>query len=82
MSLDNEEDEVSQQKHHEIMFREKFFLSTVLSVPVLLYSSFVQTLFGFSMPAFIGSNLIVPVFSVIVFVYGGIPFLSNGEGRA
>ncbi|EGQ43524.1 MAG: copper-translocating P-type ATPase [Candidatus Nanosalina sp. J07AB43] len=61
------------------MFREKFFFSTLLSVPVLLYSSFVQTLFGFSMPAFIGSNLIVPVFSVIVFVYGGIPFLRMGR---
>ncbi|NMJ77352.1 copper-translocating P-type ATPase [Nanohaloarchaea archaeon] len=61
------------------MFREKFFVSTALSVPVLLYSSFIQGLFGFSMPAFTGSSLIVPVFSIIVFLYGGIPFLRMGR---
>ena len=67
------------ESRHEIMFREKFFVSTALSVPVLLYSSFIQGLFGFSMPAFTGSSLIVPVFSIIVFLYGGIPFLRMGR---
>jgi Cu2+-exporting ATPase len=69
------------QRHHELMFRRKFFISTALSVPVLLYSSFIQSLLNFSMPAFTGSNLIVPVFSVIVFLYGGLPFLKMGKGE-
>jgi len=64
-----------------MMFKKKFFVSTALSIPVLLYSSFIQGLLNFSMPVFAGSNLIVPVFSVIVFAYGGIQFLRMGKGE-
>jgi P-type Cu2+ transporter len=60
---------------HEQMFRQRFWVSLVLSIPVLLYSQGLQTLLGFSMPAFPGSQWIAPLFSVIVFVYGGIPFI-------
>jgi len=60
---------------HEEMFRQRFWVSLALSIPVLLYSHMVQDLLGFSMPAFPGSNLIEPVFSVIIFLYGGVPFL-------
>jgi Cu2+-exporting ATPase len=77
--MDHDDD--SGHKHHEMMFRRKFFISTALSIPVLLYSSFIQSLLNFSMPAFTGSNLIVPVFSVIVFAYGGLPFLKMGKGE-
>jgi len=68
-------------KHHEMMFRKKFFISTALSIPVLLYSTFIQRLLNFSMPTFVGSSLIVPVFSIIVFVYGGFPFLKMGRNE-
>jgi Cu2+-exporting ATPase len=47
----------------------------VLSIPVLLYSETLQEWLGFSVPAFPGSEWINPVFAVIVFGYGGIPFL-------
>jgi Cu2+-exporting ATPase len=77
--MEHEED--MGHRHHELMFRRKFFISTLLSIPVLLYSSFIQSLLNFSMPAFTGSNLIVPVFSVIVFLYGGLPFLKMGKGE-
>ena len=60
---------------HEEMFRKRFWICLVLSVPVLLYSSAVQGFFGFSMPIFPGSQLITPVISVIIFLYGGIPFI-------
>ncbi|RPI83708.1 MAG: HAD family hydrolase, partial [Chloroflexi bacterium] len=60
---------------HEEMFRKRFWVSLLLSIPVLLYSPTIQELLGFRMPAFPGSNLIEPVFSVIVFLYGGVPFL-------
>jgi len=60
---------------HEQMFRKKFWVSLILAIPVLLYSQSVQKWLGFSMPAFIGSDWIVPVFSLIIFLYGGIPFL-------
>ncbi|MDS0282687.1 heavy metal translocating P-type ATPase [Halomicroarcula sp. S3CR25-11] len=60
---------------HEQLFRRRFFVSTALSIPVLLYSPFIQGALGFSAPAFPGSSWITPVFAVIVFAYGGIPFL-------
>ena len=60
---------------HEQMFRRKFWVSLVLSIPVLLYSQGLQALLGYSMPAFPGSQWIAPLFSAIVFVYGGLPFL-------
>ncbi|QLD85290.1 copper-translocating P-type ATPase [Natronomonas halophila] len=60
---------------HEQMFRRRFFVSTLLSIPVLLYSEMLQEWLGFSVPAFPGSEWINPVFAIIVFAYGGIPFL-------
>ncbi len=60
---------------HEQMFRRRFFVSTALSIPVLLYSPFIQGGLGFSAPAFPGSSWITPVFAVVVFAYGGVPFL-------
>lgn len=60
---------------HEQMFRRRFFVSTILSIPVLLYSETLQEWLGFSVPTFPGSEWIAPVFSVVVFAYGGIPFL-------
>jgi Cu2+-exporting ATPase len=60
---------------HETMFRRKFWVSLVLSIPVVLYSSAVQGWLNFSMPEFPGSRWIVPIFSIIVFVYGGWPFI-------
>jgi Cu2+-exporting ATPase len=60
---------------HEEMFRRRFWVSLVLSIPVLLYSPMIQEWLGISMPPFPGSQWITPVFSVIIFAYGGIPFL-------
>ncbi len=60
---------------HEQMFRNRFWVSLVLSIPVLLYSATIQEWLGFSMPAFPGSAWITPIFAVIVFFYGGLPFL-------
>ncbi|WP_423751739.1 copper-translocating P-type ATPase [Salinirarus marinus] len=60
---------------HEQMFRRRFFVSTLLSIPVLLYSPTLQDWLGFSVPTFPGSEWINPVFAVVVFAYGGIPFL-------
>lgn len=60
---------------HEQMFRQRFWISLVLSIPVILYSQGLQMMVGVSMPAFPGSQWLAPVFAVIVFLYGGVPFL-------
>ena len=60
---------------HELMFRTRFWWSLLLTVPVLLYSSALQSWLGFSMPVFPGSNWIPFIFSLVIFGYGGLPFL-------
>jgi Cu2+-exporting ATPase len=60
---------------HEQMFRQRFWVNLVLTVPVLLFSPMLQQWFGFSMPEFPGSRWIGPVFAVAIFFYGGLPFL-------
>ena len=60
---------------HEQLFRRRFFVSTLLSIPVLLYSETLQSWLGFSVPVFPGSEWITPLFAVVVFAYGGVPFL-------
>jgi P-type Cu2+ transporter len=60
---------------HEDMFRRRFWVSLVLSIPVLAYSPMLQEWLRFEAPPFPGSGAIEPVFAVIVFLYGGLPFL-------
>lgn len=60
---------------HEQMFRKKFWVSLILSIPVLFFSSSIQTWLGYNAPEFPGSTWITPVFAVVVFLYGGMPFL-------
>lgn len=66
---------------HEQMFRRRFWICLGLSLPVLLYSETLQGWLSFTMPAFPGSQWITPAFSVIVFLYGGIPFLQMAVGE-
>jgi Cu2+-exporting ATPase len=60
---------------HELMFRRKFWISTLISIPVLIFSPSIQSFLGYSIPPFAGSEWITPIFAVIVFLYGGIPFI-------
>jgi Cu2+-exporting ATPase len=60
---------------HEQMFRVRFWWSLLLSIPVLLYSEMIQMWLGFIPPTFPFSQWIPFIFSVIIFVYGGVPFL-------
>ncbi len=61
---------------HELMFRQRFWVSLILSIPVLLYSHMIQEWFNFEMPDFVGSMYIPIIFSLIIFIYGGLPFLN------
>lgn len=60
---------------HETMFRNRFWVSLILSLPVLAYSEMLQMWFGFSAPLFPGSEWVAPFFGTVVFLYGGLPFL-------
>ncbi|WP_199432875.1 heavy metal translocating P-type ATPase [Qaidamihabitans albus] len=61
--------------HSPAMFRDRFWLSLVLTVPVVLYAHMIQMWLGYTAPAFPGSELIAPVLGTVIFAYGGWPFL-------
>ena len=61
--------------HSVAMFRDKFWLSFALTIPVVFWSSDVQHWLGYKAPSFPGSELIAPVLGTIVFLYGGLVFI-------
>ncbi len=73
--------EHGEHNDHETMFRNRFWVCLALSIPVLLYSPSLQSWLGYAMPTFPGSSWIVPVLSVIIFAYGGVPFLRMAWGE-
>ena len=60
------------------MFRDRFWLSLLLTLPVLIWSEMVQEWLGYTAPSFPLSNRIPAVVGTIVFAYGGMPFLRGG----
>ena len=61
--------------HSVAMFRDKFWLSFALTIPVVFWSPDVQHWLGYSAPSFPGSKFIAPVLGTVVFVYGGLVFI-------
>jgi len=61
--------------HSVAMFRDKFWLSFALTIPVVYWSSDVQHWFGYTAPAFPGSKFIAPILGTVVFFYGGFVFI-------
>jgi Cu2+-exporting ATPase len=59
------------------MFRDRFWWSLVLTLPVIFFSDMVQEWFGYTAPTFPGSNWISPILGTVIFVYGGAPFLKG-----
>lgn len=57
-------------------FRKRFFVTLVLTVPVLVLSSLVQEALGYEL-TFSGDTYVVFGIATIVFFYGGWPFLSG-----
>jgi len=63
------------------MFRDRFWLSLALTIPVVLYSHMVQEWLGFTMPEFAGSGWIPFVLGSVIFFYGGTVFLKSAWGE-
>jgi Cu2+-exporting ATPase len=64
--------------HSVAMFRDRFWLSVLLTIPLLVWSEMVQDWLGFTAPTFALSDRIPAILGTIVFVYGGMPFLRGG----
>src|SRR5262249_5191950 len=63
--------------HSVAMFRDKFWLSFVLTIPTLVWGHMLPHAFGYIPPDFPGSQWIAPAFGTAVFFYGGVPFLKG-----
>jgi Cu2+-exporting ATPase len=59
------------------MFRDKFWLSLLLTVPTLVWGHMLQDAIGYHAPTFPGSRWIPAVFGTAVFAYGGWPFVQG-----
>lgn len=67
--------------HSPNMFKQKFWLSLVLTLPVLFFSETIQDLLGFSAPTFTGSEYIPAILGIVIFLYGGLVFLRGGRAE-
>ena len=67
--------------HSASMFRDRFWLTLILSVPALVWSPSVQDWLGFSAPTLPLSEYIPAFFGSAVFLYGGLIFLKGGVGE-
>lgn len=63
--------------HSVAMFRDRFWLSLFLTLPVVFFSEMVQEWFGYTAPEFRGSDWVAPVLGTVIFFYGGSPFLKG-----
>jgi Cu2+-exporting ATPase len=66
---------------HAAMFRNRFWVSLALTVPVVMYSHMLMTLTGWTPPAFTGDHWVGPVLGTLTFLYGGPVFLRAGWGE-
>jgi Cu2+-exporting ATPase len=63
---------------HAAQFKDRFWISLGLAVPVVVFSAMFADLLGYTRPEFPGSGLIAPVLGTVIFLYGGQPFLTGG----
>lgn len=69
--------------HHDPRrFRDRFWITLALTVPVVFFSHMFQELFGYTAPHFPGSTWISPVLGTVIFGYGGWPFLAGAVQEA
>src|SRR6478735_2160552 len=63
--------------HDPDAFRRRFWLSLILTVPLVITSDMVMDWFGYSL-TFPGMSVLGPILGSIVFIWGGWPFLQGG----
>ncbi|AII07573.1 heavy metal translocating P-type ATPase [Rhodococcus opacus] len=93
MSHDHQQQEMERVRHtdhadrhaghgaHGEVFRQKFWISLALSVPVVVFSHMFADLLGYIVPDFPGASWIPPVVGTAIFFYGGAPFLTGAWGE-
>ncbi|HEX2069687.1 MAG TPA: HAD-IC family P-type ATPase, partial [Actinomycetota bacterium] len=62
---------------HAAIFRDRFWWTLVLSVPVVFFSEMFQDLLEYTAPEFPASDWVSPILGTVIFLYGGWPFLTG-----
>ena len=63
--------------HSTTVFKTKFWLSFLLTAPIVAYSEIVEEFLGWTPPVFPGSDYLPFVLSTVIFFYGGWVFVSS-----
>jgi len=63
------------------MFRDKFWLTLALTVPVVVLSPDIQTWVGYAVPSIPGIEYVPAILGTAVFLYGGLVFLRGARGE-
>lgn len=66
--------------HSPNMFKQKFWLNLLLTIPTLLFSHTIQDWLGFEL-TFPGSEYIPAILGTIIFLNGGLVFLKSARGE-
>ncbi|MEP7378679.1 MAG: heavy metal translocating P-type ATPase [Chloroflexota bacterium] len=67
--------------HSVAMFRDKFWLGLLLTIPVVLLSPDIAEWFGYLLPAITGIDYAPAILGTIVFLYGGLVFIRGAVGE-
>ncbi|WP_420810597.1 heavy metal translocating P-type ATPase [Jiangella asiatica] len=62
--------------HSPKMFKDRFWLSLVLAIPVVLTSETIKDWFGYQLE-FAGAGWVAPLLGTAIFIYGGSPFIKG-----
>src|SRR3989344_2862269 len=65
--------------HSTQMFLKKFWISLVITIPVVLYADVLESVFKWSLPEFPGVEYMPLILSTVVFFYGGWVFLAGAQ---
>ena len=74
---DHGHDHSDHDHHSPEAFRDRFWVSLALTLPILYLSEDIQSWFGYEALTFPGAEWVGPVFGTVLFFYGGWPFLQG-----
>src|SRR5688572_27078918 len=67
--------------HSVAMFRDKFGLTLLLTIPIVLLSPDIAEWFGYSLPAIPALDYVPAILGTVVFLYGGLVFIRGAVGE-
>lgn len=80
-SSHKEHDHDEHAGHNPDVFKQKFWISLALTLPVLYFSEIIQDLLGYEAVSFTGSSYIPALLGIFLFIYGGSVFLKGAKSE-